>query len=54
MLSLTPAQLELHLAPAEQLQMEVTSSMFQISALSDGQTRICIREDGWTWQEEIM
>ncbi|WP_046214020.1 carbohydrate-binding family 9-like protein [Paenibacillus wulumuqiensis] len=48
-------ELELHLDHAEQLQMEVTSSMFQISAaLSDGRTRLCIREDGWTWQEEII
>lgn len=33
-------------------EIETTSSLFQISASShDGESRICIREDGYTWRE---
>lgn len=41
-----------NIADLEQLRLETTSSMFQISiAIPDGQTRLCIRQDGWVWAE---
>lgn len=40
------------IAKLEQLQLEVTSSLFQISiVIPDQQTRLCIRQDGWVWEE---
>lgn len=40
------------IAHMEQLQLETTSSMFQISiVIPDQQIRLCIRQDGWVWEE---
>ncbi|ANF97165.1 carbohydrate-binding family 9-like protein [Paenibacillus bovis] len=44
--------LKLHSVHTRQWNIEATSSMFQIATvLPDGKSRICIREDGWVWQE---
>jgi len=46
-------ELKLRSNDIEQWNIEATSSMFQISALlTDAESRICIREDGWVWREQ--